>query len=245
MRALVAALVIVTALLVGFVVATLVVCSTYNIPELLKGRPVPRIKTTTAPPHPKADVRLLLTMYGVKERHSMYRDVVQQWLNQTNLHIYAVNSGGVPLGVVHDRFSEFVFAQEEPRKTTTYHESDAILRALDHFQFPPDCIVLKVTAKYFCPDLEPLLSHIDADTGLIVQSRHDRLWRNTELLGMRPAYFTAFLSGCKRRYEEELDMEVHLFQFITFRHCHDVYEAPPLNVSGTYRRTQGDVLNYL
>ena len=230
-----------TLLFVSLLIGTVAIILTHKkspyAPEILS------VHSKLKKPESVADVRLLLTMYGVRTRKAMYQETIQQWLNQTNMQVYAVNSGGEPIGITHDRFHEFVFTQKGPFVCPTYHESDSIMRALDHFQFPNNSIVLKMTAKYFCPELEDLLGYVPQKTNLVLQSRHLRREWCTEMFGMRPNTLREFMSVCSNN--SDASMEKHMYRFLFFHTGKDAVRMPKLSVTGNNKRDCGDILTYL
>ncbi len=157
---------------------------------------------------------ILLTMY-VNNKKSLYENIVQRWLNETNLDIYIVDSSNTPLSIIHPRLFPYHFKQTDDFATLepSKYEVDSILKANQYFNFKKYDMVIKVTGKYFIPDLERIL-HLIPDTDMVVQCRTDTYGRqNTEILAIKSSMIKIL-----NQYNGKCNLETFIFQLKCVKH---------------------------
>jgi hypothetical protein len=133
---------------------------------------------------------LLLTMHCTPEKSSMYMNVLNLWLNKTNLMIYTVDSANYPAlrESSHPRWRALSFNQGSVSlKCYSILELDAVAKAERHFDWRSYDIIFKLTGKYYLPGLEEAIQHVPKEAQLVFQKRNTFIikYQNSELYGFR------------------------------------------------------------
>ena len=153
------------------------------------------------------------------DKDNYYKRSIELWLSQTDLPIFVVESSG-------QGFPEFAGSRLKVHtvditnlKSSSQYEARSILSALDAFKsdMAPYTHVLKVTGRYYV-DVEYILPTIP-DVDLVVQSRFEKDWNNSELFGIKKDLMKELLMPI---YDEGL-MEKQVYTFST---THTTYRLP-------------------
>ena len=173
------------------------------------------------------------------DKDNYYKRSIELWLSQTDLPIFVVESSG-------QGFPEFagsrlkvhtVDIQNLP--SSSQYEARSILSALDAFKSDMALYthVLKVTGRYYV-DVEYILPTVP-DVDLVVQSRFEKDWNNSELFGIKKELMKELLMPI---YDEGL-MEKQVYTFST---THTTYRLPQIrNILMSRRGGDNLVLDYL
>ena len=130
-----------------------------------------------------------------EKRIKWYTDSINKYIENTNLQIRVVESSGYEFPIEHERLKQCSFVTKidreniAPTLVPTRCEAESILKAnesgiLDEFD-----IVVKITGKYYVPELEKEISKIPDDCGIIYQQgKFSETGQNSEIFGFRKEY---------------------------------------------------------
>lgn len=189
---------------------------------------------------------ILLTMYIKDDRKDLYTDITNKWLNNTNLDIYIVNSSGLTLDINHPRLKQFSFLQNSNfmNKDPSVVERDSILKAFEYFKddFNDYDIIIKVTGKYFIPELENIIKYIPNDTDIILQNQDITHGQNCELIGIAKHKIRDILSNIESHQPTE-----HILCMIRKykSNIYKILKLPPLKIKNNVKRGDGLILKFL
>jgi len=146
------------------------------------------------------------TFHDIEYRKQLYYKQILQWLEKTNYIIVVVESSGYNFpNIEHDRLHKITFKFSQPMPTSSQYEANSILYALDNIkncEFYKNCThILKVTGRYFLPDIEKHLNSKPQDKDLYLQRHRDNniRWQNSEYYGIRKELFHSLLKYVKIR----------------------------------------------
>lgn len=130
-------------------------------------------------------------------RLDLYRRSIGRWLKETSLPIFVVESSGYTFPEFKDtRLKVFSFDLPGPYSSSSQYEARSLITALEAFEADMETYthVLKVTARYFLPEIESILQNVEPDLDVYLQNTHDREihWNNSELLGFRKTMARSF-----------------------------------------------------
>jgi hypothetical protein len=127
-------------------------------------------------------------------------NAINKYLEKTNLHIRVVESSGYEFPIDHERFKQHTFTSTIDKNINfpTNGEIESIVKAdesgiLDGFD-----MVIKITGKYYVPELENELSKIPSDCGIVYQHGvYEENATNSEIF------------GCKKEYIKKIFVEIY------------------------------------
>jgi hypothetical protein len=203
-------------------------------------RPVTAILLTTCvEPSSRQKKRL-----SVRRRKSLYMEKINLYLEHTNAMIFVVESTGYTFPIVHDRFRQFTFASQNE---TTYYsssqaEADSILRAYESGMFDGYRRILKITGKYFIPDIVGVIENIPRCAGVVYQNGCKHAWQPSEIFGFDTKYTCSIFEPV---YKSTETMERSLWN-VHRRLGTEAYVLPPLGLGGRMiPRADGTILSQL
>ena len=200
------------------------------------------------PTHSTNTYCLLLTTYNIPDRQHIYKNIIEKWLKHTNFTIFVVDSSGNKINIEHPRLHNFSFTQDDTKyyknkDGPTEAEKNSIIKAIHFFnkKLLDYDIIIKITGKYFIPQLENLIQYIPNDVDIIFQYRNNNILKmqNSEIVGIRSK---------KILYLMKL-IENMLFENMLYNRIQDnrfkIYKLPKLEIENTIKRNDGSVLTYL
>ena len=187
---------------------------------------------------------ILLTMYIKDDREKLYETITKKWLNNTNFDVYVVNSSGKNLNIQHPRFKCFSFKQNFNfvDKEPSFAERNSLLKALEYFKndFNNYDMIIKVTGKYFTPDLEDNIEFIPKDIDILLQNQNFTHCQNSELVGFKPNKINSILRGLDNHPLE------HILYTIRENNSNlKIFKLPPLSMINNAKRGDGLILKFL
>jgi hypothetical protein len=189
---------------------------------------------------------ILLTMYVKDDRKDLYKNITNEWLNNTNFNIFIVNSSGLKLDIIHPHLKQFTFKQnidfieKEPSAIERY----SILNALKYFKddFNNYDIIIKITGKYFTPDLENIIEYIPKNTDIILQNQDFTHGQNCEIFGFKPQKIYNILHNTESYYPTE-NILYNIREYKT--NFYNILKLPPLKIDNNVKRGDGTILKFL
>jgi len=140
----------------------------------------------TSAVYSKAEYRTFIFAHGSidnslntnsEKRLLIYKKSIQNWLEKTDLVLFIVDSTGYKYEEysTNQRIKICSFVGDIVSNCkgcdSTVYEADSILKAFEYFKFSEYDFIIKITGKYFIPNINNLISVVPPDTDLIFQSR--------------------------------------------------------------------------
>lgn len=151
-------------------------------------------------PQIKWIVLLTTAVNGDEKRIKLYEEKINKWLNNTELPIYVVESSGYDFpNIKHKRFHLYTFNLIKYKDSTssTLKEAESILYILDKIKDEPEYInadyILKVTGRYFLPNIEDELKKCNDNTKIYVQKHRYGKFQHTEYFGIEKNQMAEFM----------------------------------------------------
>jgi hypothetical protein len=144
---------------------------------------------------------LLTTCVNVRDekekRIKWYTDAINKYLENTNLQIRIVESSGYEFPISHDRLRQYSFITSIEREkllpelVPTRCEAESILEANKSGILDGLDIIVKITGKYYVPELEEEINKIPDDCGIIYQhGKFSETGQNSEIFGFKKEYIS-------------------------------------------------------
>jgi hypothetical protein len=192
-----------------------------------------------------------LVQKDVNARIETYLKSIKQWLQKTNFHIILVENSGYTFPELENEKNEYkerfeivtLNASDEPKYLRNNDSKGASEMYSIHYAFKNSIMVhlstfiIKITARYFIPDLENYLSQYDLDTyDSLTQNNRDRC----EMVGCHYTKFSTIfniylfdIKGYKGHIEDVWKLRTS--------NCEKVLVCDPLLIEPTYRGGENEV----
>jgi mannosyltransferase OCH1-like enzyme len=135
------------------------------------------------------------------ERLRAYTMSLSKWFDDTQdqgVPVFVVESSGtaLPADINPQVTDVFRISQNPAHTSVTQTEADSVLHALAKFQDAMQSYthVLKVTGRYFIPNIDELLSGVP-DVDVVLQHTHSKAENHTEVLGFRKSLAPTIFGG--------------------------------------------------
>ncbi len=228
--------------LIGLLVWVIIWQTTANKASLMTNIPVVT-RTHPQTSNDRRDICLLLTMYAEPSRLPRYHKIVDQWLRNTNLDIFVIDSSG---NFRHSspRVTVESFIQDNGLSAdVSVRESNSLRHLYErhHQTLNQYGLICKVTSKYYVPELADTLSMIPLNAKVVLQSRQDCYGQNSEIFVVSPTLLPVLANEMKDSMETtvlELGRK-HSLTGTTFR-------LPTFNIpENTWVRNDGSLMLWL
>jgi hypothetical protein len=149
----------------------------------------------------------------INERKLIYIKQINRWLNETNLPIFVVESSGYIFDEIkNNKLTVFSFKINKKLASSSQYEATSILYALDRININYTH-VLKVTGRYFLPNIENILLNSKQDFDLYVQTvkNHFAKFQNSEYYGIRKKLLKEYAEYVKNN---NVIMEHKLYELV-------------------------------
>ena len=175
-------------------------------------------------------------------RLKQYIDSINRWLKNTDLDIYIVESSNYdfPEYKNNPRVKVYTFKSENDINckhcSATPYEAESILRAFNHFGLKVYDKIIKVTGKYYIPDMKKLINNIPPDSDLYFQNTHnyDKKIQNSEIFGCRTKYLPKIMNLIKSNSRLNMNFENTLYSLIG---KYKIYRFPPIKLDVPVKRS--------
>ena len=134
----------------------------------------------------------------IKERVNLYKNVIDKYLDRTKLNIHIIESSGSNvlknIYKYNNRIKYHTFKLDNPiffynihNESTTAYEAYSILQAYNNFNLSKYGKILKITGRYFIPNIENIINSFQENADIYVQNTvyHDSLSQRCEIIGMK------------------------------------------------------------
>jgi hypothetical protein len=140
----------------------------------------------------KASVAIVLTtcVNDDPKRKSIYVDRINKYLQFTKVNLYIVESSGYtfPEYEGNPRIKVYSFKGEK-KGSSSEMELDSLTKIIDRYNLWSYDIVLKITGKYYVPNIEYIVNLITDDIDIVLQNTKNGSSQNSEIFGARPKYY--------------------------------------------------------
>jgi len=170
------------------------------------------------------------------------------FLNNKELPILVVESSGYRFNIVHKRLRQHTFNMTRYLPTSTQQEATSILQAFDAGLLDGFNRIIKVTGKYYLPDLEKEIKNIPAQACIIYQYTHAgerrrwlprRAWQNSEIFGFCSRFIRPIFGPIARSMSGAMEhalVDIHMALNATS------YRLPAMRIMHKVRRGDSSVL---
>ena len=184
-------------------------------------------------------------------RLKIYKDCIDKWLANTDLIIYVVESSNYdfPEYKNNPRVKVYTFTSTNridcKHCSATPYEAESILRAFNYFGLNSYHKIIKVTGKYYIPNIEEIIADIPPDAELYFQNLHeyDRKIQNSEIFGCQTKFLPSIMNLVIDNSRLNMNFENTLY---SIKNKYKVYRLPPIKLETPIRRS-GDnkIMDYL
>lgn len=185
-------------------------------------------------------------IYNTPEaRLKIYTDAINDWLQNTNMTIYIVESSNYnfPEYSGNPRVKVFSFKTENnincKHCSATPYEAESILRAFNYFKLDKYDKIIKITGKYYIPGIEELIRNIPENSELIFQYTHKDNLQNSEIFGCKTKLLPTIMNKIIENSQNNINFEKTLHMISK---DYIVYRFPPIKLNRQIRRSGDNLL---
>jgi len=150
----------------------------------------------------------------INERLNMYLEVINDYLKNTELLIHVVESSGYTFPEFKNNPRIIVHSFKSTRKkgSSSILEAESILSAINNLNLSNYEYIIKITGRYYIPNLSKLVDDIPANADFLFQSKYStgREWQNSEIFGCRIRYMNLV---CDKILKYSMAFEKALYLF--------------------------------
>jgi hypothetical protein len=161
------------------------------------------------------------TQNKLDKRKEIYTDVINKYLTFTNFDIYVVESSGYTFPEFENNPRVKVYSYKNYLKYSKYLlllnnpsplEATSIINAISHFNLNEYQYVIKITGRYFIPNINEILNTIPIGADLILQNNQHIFYQHTEIFGCKTKYFKNIMEFIKN-YNLVINFEIAVFLY--------------------------------
>lgn len=178
------------------------------------------------------------TWVDSKDRAAMYEAKIRAYVDRASVDVFVVESSGHEFPISR----QYVFVPDRDYSTSTQAEADAILGACRSGMLDGYDRVVKITGKYFAPDIDRLIAAIPEDAGIVYQKPFDGRTQSTEIFGFDLEHADAIFEPMLASEEIMERAVVGVHERLGVR----AHRFPKIRLEKPYvKRASGDVIEYL
>lgn len=153
-----------------------------------------------------------------EKRKNLYEKQIKKWLEYTSYPIYVVESSGYDFPNIEKKDNRLkIFTHTNPTSlpSSSQYEARSILYALENMNDVHDeDYILKVTGRYFLPNIENSLKNTSKDKDIFLQIHRNKKdkFQNSEYFGMKKKDMKDFSESVK---------DIGLMEEILFTYTND------------------------
>ena len=187
-----------------------------------------------------------------ESRLKLYLDNINEWLENTNLIIYVVESSNYnfPEYKNNPRVKIFTFKSDNnincKHCSATPYEAESILKAFYHFKLNKYDKIIKVTGKYFIPDIENLIKNIPNDADIFFQNSNENALKkqNSEIFGCKTKYLPTIMNLIIENSKFDMNFESTLFSLSQKNFLYKIYIFPVIVLNNPVKRSGDNKIIY-
>lgn len=175
-------------------------------------------------------------------RLQLYIDTINDYIKYTNLTIYVVESSNYsfPEFKNNPRVKVFTFKTENSIKcndcSATPYEAESILKAFNYFHLKRYNKIIKVTGKYFIPNMETLIKNIPPDADIFFQNTNENMLgkQNSEIFGCKTKFLPEIMNKIIENSRRNMNFESTLYSISM---NYKVYTFPQIILTRPVKRS--------
>jgi len=175
-------------------------------------------------------------------RLQLYIDTINDYINYTNLTIYVVESSNYsfPEFKNNPRVKVFTFKTDNKIKcndcSATPYEAESILKAFNYFDLKRYDKIIKVTGKYYIPNMETLIKNIPADADIFFQNTNENMLgkQNSEIFGCKTKFLPEIMNKIIENSRRNMNFESTLYSISM---NYKVYTFPSIILTRPVKRS--------
>lgn len=148
-------------------------------------------------------------------RIKWYTDAINKYLETTNLQVRVVESSGYKFPIEHERLKQYAFTSTLDKGIgfPTRGEAESILKVNESGILDDFDTIIKVTGKYYLPELEEEINNIPGNAGIIYQNIKDDSLKsnNSEIFGFRREYTNDIFDEHLKFPSKYIDLESGIY----------------------------------
>jgi hypothetical protein len=179
-------------------------------------------------------------------RLKIYIDSINEWLNNTNLTLYVVESSNYDFPEFKDnpRVKVFSFISSNKIKCNrcfaTPYEAESILKAFYYFKLNKYRNIIKVTGKYYIPGMETLIKNIPSDAEVFYQYTQYNGLQNSEIFGCQSIYLPKIMNKIIENSKLNMNFETTITSL-----DYKSYRFPPIQLKTPVKRSGDNKIMYI
>jgi hypothetical protein len=189
------------------------------------------------------------TNADIAARRDLYVRNIKRYLDNTNLHIAVIESSGHTFDIPSShRFQQATIdisntLNKAAKNVSTVGEAISVLKAQELGLLNGFTHAIKVTGKYYLPDLEKEILKMPSSAEIVYQhiSNGNTKWQNSEVFGfnvklLKPIYDQFLANEKGHLFMEQGIYDIHLKLGV------ESYRLPPLQIHEKVARGDGSIL---
>lgn len=159
-----------------------------------------------------------------ESRKKWYTETIKKYLETTNLQIRVIESSGYEFQIQDEKLKQhsFISVLDKSFRFPTRSEAESILKANESGILDGFDIIIKLTGKYYIPELETEVSKIPNDCGIIYQNTvitPDSTDMSCEIFGFRKDYINNLFSNMLEEKNPDINFEKFIFNIHEKLNC--------------------------
>jgi hypothetical protein len=188
-----------------------------------------------------------------EKRLSIYIDVINNYLKYTNLKIYITESSGYgfPEFKGNPRVKIYSFIPTEKieckKCVSTPYEAISILKAYMNLKLNTYKKIIKITGRYFIPNIEQMIINIPNDSDIFFQHYvdHELHKQFSEYFGCKTIYLESIMNKILENTKYNMMIESTLYTYLSNKN-YKIYRFPPVKLLSSVNRGGDDLsMEYL
>jgi mannosyltransferase OCH1-like enzyme len=178
-----------------------------------------------------------------QDRLKMYLDVINKYLIKTDLDIYIVESSGYSFPEFNDnpRIKVCSFKSNnkfscKPNCEATPYEAESILYAYNYFNLNTFKNIIKITGRYYIPNLKELIMDVPIDQDLFFQHTYINNFfvneQSSEIFGCKTDHLENIMKIILENSKKNINFETTLANLKNYK----IYRFPKINLDTPVRR---------
>jgi hypothetical protein len=186
-----------------------------------------------------------------ESRLNIYIDSINEWLQKTNLIIYVVESSNYnfPEYSNNPRVKVYSFKSSNNINcndcSATPYEAESILKAFNYFKLYNYDNIIKITGKYFIPNMETLIENIPDNSEIFLQNSYnnDLKQQNSEIFGCKTKYLVNIMNMIIDNAKKNINFESTL-NIIIDSNKYNIYRFPTIKLNKPIKRSGDNKIMY-
>jgi len=183
-------------------------------------------------------------------RLEVYKSAIDKWLANTDFVIYIVESSNYnfPEYRNNPRVKIFTFVSNLDINckycSATPYEAESILNAFEYFKLNRYKRIIKVTGKYYIPNMDKLIKDIPDTADLYFQSLHNdkNKLQNSEIFGCKTSILPTIMKLIIENSYINMNFESTLY---SIQSKYRVYRFPPVKLETPTQRSGDNKIMYI